>query len=213
MKLNAIFVGKPITVNFQGREVETSIYKELVTGSVKVNALNIEGDKQADLTVHGGVDKAVYTYPSEHYDFWKERRPDLTFELGTFGENLSISGLDEKVCIGDVFQIGTTVFAITIPRMPCFKLGIKMGDSGFVRDFMKEGRNGWYFKVLKEGSIEAGNEIKKIDEDGYNLSIKEVIELYTIQKKNKTLLEKAINSPSLPQDWIDYFEVKMTHLK
>ncbi len=212
MKLEYIFAGKPVEVLYHGQTIKTGIYKNQVHGKVKVSTLNIEGDKQADLTVHGGIDKAVYAYPIEHYDFWNEKRSDLKFEPGVFGENLSISGLDEQVCIGDQFRIGSVTLCVIIPRMPCYKLGIKMKDPGFIREFMQEERNGFYFKVLEEGEIEAGNAIEKLSDDGYGLTIAEVIQLYSTRKQDKSLHKKAIDSPSLPIDWKDYFEVRINKL-
>ena len=213
MKLNSIYVGKPREVEYNGQTVSTGIFKEEISGPVKVNFLNIEGDQQADLTVHGGRDKAVYAYPSEHYEFWKKERPDLTFAPGVFGENLSTTGLDENVCVGDTFKIGTVVFQVTNPRMPCYKLGIKMKDSRFIKDFMDARKNGFYLRVLEEGIIEAGDTIQKTGDDGHGLTIDEVIQLYTIRKQDVDLLEKAVNSPSLPKDWTEYFEVRLVKLK
>lgn len=210
MRLESIFVGKPVKADYQDKKVSTGIFKNKVAGPAQVTSFNIEGDQQADLTVHGGVDKAVYAYPVEHYDFWKKERSDLHFEPGLFGENLSITGLDETdTCIGDVFEIGSIVLSVTSPRMPCFKLSIRMNDPGFVRDFMKAERNGFYFKVLQEGIIEAGDTIKKISQDGHNLTVQEVIQLYTTRKSDKDLLKKAVDSPSLPEDWVEYFEVRL----
>ena len=213
MKLESIYVGKPVKVTFNNREVKTGIYKNLVSGSVKVEKMGLEGDQQADLTVHGGEDKAVYAYPVEHYGFWRKRRPDLNPIPGLFGENLATTGLDESVNVGDEFQIGTTRLQVTNPRMPCFKLGIRVGDAGFVREFMKEERNGFYLRVLEEGTIEAGDEITKIGEDGHGLTISELIQLYTTRKSDKELLQKTIASPTLPKDWVDHFEVVLHRLK
>ncbi|MEO9485745.1 MAG: MOSC domain-containing protein [Ekhidna sp.] len=213
MQLASIFVGKPVKADYNGNKISTGIFKKKVDGPVKVTSINIEGDKQADLTVHGGVDKAVYAYPAEHYKFWESERTDLHFELGYFGENLATYGLDEtNTFIGDVFEMGSIILQVTSPRMPCFKLGIRMGDSRFVKDFMKAEKNGFYFKVLQEGTIEAGDEIRKIKQDGHQLSVKEVIQLYTTRKSDKELLRKAIDSPSLPQDWVDHFEVILLRL-
>ncbi|WP_436515193.1 MOSC domain-containing protein [Ekhidna sp. To15] len=213
MQLESIFAGKPVKADYNGRDISTAIFKKLINGPVKVSSFNLEGDKQADLTVHGGVDKAVYAYPSEHYDFWKKERSDLQFQPGLFGENLSTTGLDEtNTCIGDVYEIGSVVLQVTSPRMPCYKLGIRMNDSFFVRDFMKAEKNGFYFKVLQEGTIEAGNAIRKIDQDGHRLTVAEVIQLYTTRKSDKELLQKAVGSPSLPQDWTDHFEVMLHRL-
>ncbi len=213
MRLESVFVGKPVKADYNGGRISTGIFKKLVEGPVKPTSFNIEGDKQADLTVHGGVDKAVYAYPVEHYDFWKKERPDLQFTPGLFGENLSTAGLDEThVCIGDVFEIGSIILQVTSPRMPCYKLGIRMNDSRFIKDFMKAEKNGFYFKVLKEGTIEAGDSILKVKQDGHRLTVAEVIQLYTTRKSDKDLLTKATTSPSLPQDWIDHFDVALHRL-
>ena len=212
MRLEQIFVGKAIDVTFHDKIVKTGIFKHPVDGPVRVGKTTIEGDQQADLTVHGGIDKAVYAYPVQHYTYWRHERSDLEFSPGIFGENLSVSGLDETVGIGDVFQIGQVVLQVTIPRMPCYKLGIKMNDAAFVKDFMKAEKNGFYLKVLTEGLMEGGNSIKKLSSDDYGLTIAEVIRLYTSQRSDKALLKKAIDSPSLSEDWKDYFEVQLRKL-
>jgi len=212
MRLEHIFVGKPVEAEFNGKTIKTGIYKNMIEGKVKVSKTNIEGDQQADLMVHGGINKAVYAYPMEHYEFWKRERSDLNFAPGIFGENLSVSGIDEQVRVGDTFQIGEVVLSVTSPRMPCFKLGIKMNDPGFIKDFMKAEKNGFYFRVVTEGEIRAGLPIEKIDSDGHELTIAEVIQLYTTRKTDRQLLEKATSSPSLPGDWTDYFEVRLRNL-
>ncbi|MEM8901743.1 MAG: MOSC domain-containing protein [Bacteroidota bacterium] len=207
MKIEGIFLGQIKVLEYNGRNVTTGIFKEAVEGPVKVTFLTIEGDKQADLRVHGGADKAVYAYPTEHYEYWKSARPDLSFGPGTFGENLAVSGMEESsVFIGDEYQIGKVTFKVTTPRMPCFKLGLKMGDPTFIKDFLKAHRTGFYFKVLQEGMVDIGDSIQKIGDDGYELSVKEVAKLYAEEKTNTALLQKAINSPSLPQDWKDHFQ-------
>lgn len=208
MKLLSIHVGKPREVEFEGRTVSTAIFKEIVEGPVKVETLNLEGDGQADLRVHGGARKAVYAYPSEHYTYWKDARKDHNFYPGVFGENLSISGLTESdVCVGDVYQIGSAIFSVTEPRMPCYKLGIRMDDPGFVKEFNDTKRNGFYFQVLQEGTIEAGMEIVKMRDDGHHLSIQNVIDLKTTDQKNLELLQKASTSPSLRQEKREKYEV------
>lgn len=210
MKLESIFVGKPTEVTVDDKVVETGIYKSRISGPVYVSETQIEGDGQADLSVHGGIDKAVYAYPAEHYVFWKAERDDLLFEPGVFGENLSVSGMTEdQVCVGDVFQVGAVKLKVTTPRMPCFKLGIKMGDPRFVKDFMQAEKNGFYLKVLQEGEIEAGDSIKKVEEDGYSLSILEMVQLYTTRKYDENLMRKAVTSPSLPEDWREYFRKRL----
>ncbi|NMM50370.1 MOSC domain-containing protein [Marinigracilibium pacificum] len=214
MQLNSIFVGKPKDVPYNGKIISTSIYKELVSGPVRVVKHNIEGDQQANLEVHGGEYKAVYAYPVEHYDFWRNSRADLSFEPGVFGENLSVSGLfEDEVNVGDVYKIGTATFAVTTPRLPCFKLGIKMNDPGIIKDFMAAMRSGFYLKVVEEGVIEAGDEIVLLKKDDYGLTIKELVKLQSTDKSNKQLLKKAIEAPALQKDWVDSFKEKLDKLK
>lgn len=213
MQLESIFVGQPQVVEFQGREISTSIFKEEISGPVFVNTLNIEGDKQADLTVHGGVEKAVYMYPSEHYDYWKRTRPDLSFEKGTFGENLSTTGImEEDINVGDIIQIGEAVFQVTGPRMPCFKLGIKMGDNTIIKDFLNSERNGFYLKVNQEGIIHKGDRVKLIEKSEFSFQMKEFIQAYHSRKTDRELLERAVEAPQMPEDWRVYFIQKLRGL-
>lgn len=213
MELLNVYVGRPRPVTYNGKLIQTGIFKELLKGEVRVTKLNLEGDQQADLKVHGGMNKAVYAYPFEHYAFWKNKFPELDFEGSAFGENLSVKGLlEEEVCIGDKFDIGSARLQVTTPRMPCFKLGIKMNNPAFIGDFLEEGRNGFYFKVLKEGIIKAGDSIKLVHRDSYGLTVDETIRAYHKERKNKKLLEKAAQSPSLPEDWKLLFEQKLLRL-
>ena len=157
-KVISLNVGLPRTVNFHGQAVTTGIFKEPVKGRIKLRKLNLDGDKQADLTVHGGLDKALYAYPAEHYDYWKERLPKMKLLWGMFGENLTTEGLlEDQVNIGDVFRIGSSEVIVTQPRMPCYKLGVKFGRMDIIRQFMDSKLTGIYFRVLKEGEIGAGD--------------------------------------------------------
>lgn len=161
MKVISVNVGMPRIVEFRGEPVATGIFKAPVTGEVKVNELNLEGDGQADLRVHGGLDKAVYVYPSENYGFWREQLPGVELPWGAFGENLTIDGLLESdVRPGDRLRIGSAEFAVTQPRYPCYKLGIKFGRSDMVRRFAKSGLTGFYLSVAKTGELQAGDTIE-----------------------------------------------------
>jgi MOSC domain-containing protein YiiM len=163
MKLFSINVGLPRNVAHGSTRVETGIFKRPVIGPVKVSRLNIEGDHQADLSVHGGVNKAVYAYSWKNVDYWKKFLGRADLDPGSFGENLTIDGLlDTEISIGDELEIGTARFQVTQPRFPCFKLGIAMGQPEFVKTFDESGRNGFYLSVLQEGTITAGDKIKKI---------------------------------------------------
>src|SRR5947209_8442554 len=152
MLVVSVNVGTPKTRIWQGRYVSTAIFKDPVAGRVPLRRLNIDGDAQADLTVHGGPDKAVYAYPSEHYDYWREVLPGRDLPPGVFGENLTTEGLDERsVSIGDEFRVGSARLVVTQPRQPCFKLGLRFGDPAMVRRFVEAGRPGIYFAVAEEG--------------------------------------------------------------
>ena len=159
MKVVSVNVGRPRTVEWEGRKVRSAIWKSPVEGRVPVRGENVEGDTQSDLRVHGGPDKAVYLYPAEHYETW-QRELGRTLDIGHFGENLTITGLvEEEVHIGDVLMIGEAVLEVTQPRQPCFKLGIKMNDQRFLRRFLESGRSGFYCRVLTEGRVETGDGI------------------------------------------------------
>jgi MOSC domain-containing protein YiiM len=174
MQVISINVGLPRDVEWRDEIVRTSIYKAPVTGRVRVDRLNIEGDRQSDLTVHGGVDKAVYVYPSEHYAFWRKELPDFDLPWGAFGENLTTSGLSEDdVHIGDRFSIGSAEFVVTQPRMPCFKLTIRFGRADMIKRFYRSGRSGFYVAVAKEGEIEAGDAISLLGRDVGAITIAE----------------------------------------
>ncbi|HEX5141862.1 MAG TPA: MOSC domain-containing protein [Dehalococcoidia bacterium] len=174
-RLIAIFVARPKTVAYEGKDVPTAIFKEPITGPVMVRRLNIDGDTQGDLVAHGGVDKAVYCYPSEHYPLWSgELGRELPY--GTFGENLTVSGFSEDTLhLDDVLEVGGVVLQVSQPRFPCYKLGIKMGDQGIVQRFQKSGRSGFYCRVLQEGMIEPGAAIKVIEQHPEQPTIADVV--------------------------------------
>src|SRR5258708_34283716 len=176
MNIPSVNVGLPRNVEWRGQVVQTSIFKEPVTGSVKVRRLNIDGDQQSDLTVHGGAEKAVYVYPSEHYEFWRQELPKFDLSWGAFGENLTSTGLDEdNVHIGDPFRIGTAEFVVTQPRMPCYKLGIRFGRPDMIKRFLKSGRTGFYLAVTQEGDVTAGDAVSVLGKHPDAVSIADVV--------------------------------------
>src|SRR3954470_18965864 len=162
MKVVALSVGGPREVAWDGQTILTSIFKTPVERRLRVSTLNFEGDEQSDLSVHGGVDKAVYVYPSEHYEPWRRELPDAELSWAAFGENLTTEGLSEEVRIGDRFRIGTAEFVVTQPRMPCYKLGIKFGRPDVLRRMLKTERTGFYFSVAIEGEVGAGDAIELV---------------------------------------------------
>lgn len=189
-----INVSLPTIVNFNGNKIETGIFKKPVSGKVKVRRLNLEGDAQADLTVHGGPDKAVYAYPLEQYDYWKTELSNSNLEWGVFGENLTVEGFDESnVCIGDRMKIGSAMFAVTQPRMPCFKLGIRFGDPTIVKRFYKSGKWGFYLSVLEGGEIETGDEIIVADRSS-DIRLADVSRCFLDPSVDASLLAKVLKS-------------------
>lgn len=189
------------------KSVSTAIFKHPVTGRVAVRRLNLDGDGQADLSVHGGPSKAVYAYPWEHYEYWKQELPEKELPSGTFGENLTTSGLMEsEVNIGDKFQAGTAVLVVTEPRMPCYKLGIRFGRSDIIKKFLASRRTGFYFAVLQEGDIAAGDRIELIERDRHAVKVSDITLLYVQDKHNHDLLHRALKVNALPQSWKDYFQ-------
>ena len=204
-KVISLNVGLPRTVSFHGQAVTTGIFKEPVKGRIKLKRLNLEGDKQADLTVHGGPDKAVYAYPAEHYDYWKKRLPHMKLPWGMFGENFTTEGLlEDQVNIGDVFRVGSSEVVATQPRMPCYKLGVKFGRMDIIRQFMNSKLTGIYFRVLKEGEVGAGDAIKLISRDENNVTVKDIVQLVT-DEANITTLRRAVHIEALAEGWRQEF--------
>ena len=213
MQLQSVFAGKIQEVMHNDRPVTTAIYKKPVEGPVAVNTLGLLVDEQADPRFHGGPNKAVYSYPVEHYSYWTEARPDIEFPPGAFGENLATQGMSEReVCIGDAFRIGTVELVAVGIRVPCFKLGIKLGDPTMVRDFLHAERTGIYYSVRQEGSLQAGDAIEPLGGDGYGLTIYEVAHVYHAGKDKKPLVEKCANAPGLTEDWREMFRQYLSKL-
>ena len=210
MKLVSVNVGLPKQVQWQGKAVLTSIFKSPLNGPVRVAKLNLVGDQQSDLTVHGGVDKAVYVYPSEHYPFWREKYPKLDFQWGTLGENFSVEGLAEKsTSIGDRFSIGSAEFVVTQPRLPCFKLGIRLGDPGAIKTLLQSRKTGFHLAVVKEGVITAGDLIELIESDRHGVSVTDIVDLYAGVVTRPNLLETVVELPTLPLSWRDHFRKRL----
>jgi MOSC domain-containing protein YiiM len=164
--------------------------------------LNLDGDKQADLTVHGGVDKAVYSYAAEHYDYWRGELPSMNLPWGMFGENFTTEGLlEDNVNIGDTLQVGSAKLMVTQPRMPCYKLGVRFGRMDIVRRFMASGRPGIYFKVLEEGEVVKGDKIKIIRKDKNNVTVIDIVRMYIRDHGDIEIMKRAIKIGSLPEGW------------
>jgi MOSC domain-containing protein YiiM len=209
MKLLSVNVGLPREIEWQGRLVRTSIFKSPMSGQVRVATLNLEGDKQTDLSVHGGVHKAVYAYPSEHYAFWREEIPHLDLPWGAFGENFTTEGLLEEVQIGDRLRVGSAEFVVTQPRMPCFKLGIRLGRPEILKQFLRSGRTGFDLAVLEEGQVTAGDSIELLARDEHGVTVVDIVNLYKTDATNQDLLRRASELPALPSFWRDHFRERL----
>ena len=206
MEIISINVGLPRLVLRNGEPVSTGIVKEPVAGRVKVRTLNLDGDRQSDLSVHGGPQKAVYLYPSEHYDFWKGELPDMDLPWGVFGENFTTTGLLEtEVHIGDRFRVGTAELMVTQPRMPCYKLGIRFGRADIIKRFLVSERTGFYFSVLKEGEVGAADEFDLLKKNVAGVRVVDITRLYSSDKENVDLMRRAIATEALPESWRQYF--------
>lgn len=206
MQVLSVNVGLPREVEWRGHVTWTSIWKDPVEGPVRVRALNIDGDQQSDLEVHGGRNKAVYAYPSEHYEFWRQelKRPDLAW--GAFGENLTIEGiLEDEIRIGDRLQIGSVEFEVTQPRMPCFKLGIRFGRDDMVRRFVESGRSGLYLAVLREGTLGRGDAIDLVPSVDHDVTIADVATAYATGGEDQNLLRRVVQVPALPAGLKNHF--------
>jgi MOSC domain-containing protein YiiM/ferredoxin-NADP reductase len=207
MRVVSVNVGLPRTVQWKGKAVSTGIFKAPVSGRIHVRSLNFDGDRQADLSVHGGPDKAVYVYPAEHYVHWHRELPDMTLPWGMFGENLTTEGLQEDALrIGDRFRIGSAEVVVTQPRMPCFKLGLRFGRDDIVKRFLASGRTGFYFKVVAEGEISAGDPVLLVERAENSVAVSEVTRLYARDKDDLEGLRRVVGVAALPDDWRDYFK-------
>jgi MOSC domain-containing protein YiiM len=211
MKLISLNVGRPRLVVWDGQTVSTGIYKTPVEGRVMLRTLNLDGDRQADLTVHGGRTKAAYLYPSEHYDYWRAELPGVELPWGMFGENFTTEGLDEAhVNIGDRFRVGEAEVLVTEPRMPCYKLGIKFGRMDILKRFLASGRTGFYFSVEREGEVGAGDEIELLGRDQHHVTVADITRLYARDRGDFETMRRAVAVEALPESWRSHFEQQLS---
>jgi MOSC domain-containing protein YiiM len=210
MRIISLNVGRPRLAVWNGQTVSTGIYKAPVEGRVMLRTLNLDGDRQADLTVHGGPGKAAYAYPAEHYEYWRGELPGTELPWGMFGENFTTEGLDESaVNIGDRFRIGSAEVTVTVPRMPCYKLGIKFGRADIVKRFMASGRTGFYFSVQREGEVGAGDEIELLGRDENDVTVADVSRLYVRDRGDVETLRRAVAVEALPESWREHFRQQL----
>jgi MOSC domain-containing protein YiiM len=210
MKMISVNVGLPREITVGGKTVRTSIWKYPVEGRVHVSTLNIDGDQQSDLSVHGGVHKAVYLYPSEHYSYWRTQLPDAELPWGAFGENFTTEGiLEDQIKIGDRIQVGSAEFMVTQPRMPCFKLGIRFNRRDMVKRFLESKRTGLYLAVIHEGEVGNDDAIEFTAKQETGVTITDIVSLYSTDSHNQDLLRRASDLPALPESWKDYFRKRL----
>jgi MOSC domain-containing protein YiiM len=208
MRVISLNVALPRTVSYAGDQVSTAIFKEPVAGPVMMRRLNLDGDRQADLEVHGGKNKAVYAYPSEHYAYWRRQFPQMDLPWGMFGENLTTEGLtEENASIGDEFRIGAAVVSVSQPRLPCYKLGLRFGRPDIVRRFFASGRSGIYFSVVEEGRVKTGDAIEIVRRSPEGIRVADVNRAYANAKEDVPALRRIVAAnilpPGLQQDLAD----------
>jgi MOSC domain-containing protein YiiM len=202
MRIVSVNVGLPREVVWKGINVQTAIFKEPVAGMVAIQKLNLAGDQQADLTVHGGTEKAIYAYPVEHYEYWRRQLPEVVLSWGAFGENLTTEGLGEDtLCIGDLLRVGSATLRVTQPRMPCYKLELRFNRDDMIERFLVSGRSGFYFSVIEPGDVGAGLKIEILNRDPDGVTVSDIVRLYLGQTRDPELLLRAMNLSSLPENW------------
>lgn len=216
MKILSINCGLPRRVLWHGRTVTTSIYKEPVDGRVALRRLNLDGDRQSDLSVHGGKDKAVYCYPIEHYAYWQAELGGRSLPMGAFGENFTVEGfIEDSVFIGDRFSVGSAEVVVTQPRLPCYKLGIRFEADEMVKRFLDSRRTGFYVAVTREGEVGAGDAMIPVSSPRESVPVSEITRLHLLVKysaEDARQAQRAIAAEALPDSWKDYFRERLERM-
>lgn len=213
MRLISVNCGLPREVTWHGRNVTTAICKQPVPERVALRKFNLDGDRQADLSVHGGEYKAVYCYPLVHYEYWKRELPGRELPMGTFGENFTLEGLlEESVHLGDQFSVGSSEVVVTQPRLPCYKLGVRFETDDMVKRFFVSGRTGFYLAVSREGEVGAGDEIVGISREPNEVPVSEITRLYAAKRygdADVAWVRRALRVAALPESWKEYFRQRL----
>ncbi len=215
LRVISVNVGLPREVEWSGKIVRTAIFKEPIGGKIPLRPLNFDGDRQADLSVHGGPEKAVYVYPVEHYDFWRKELPDTTFTRGMFGENLTVAGLSESdLGLGDRLRIGTAEVVVTQPRVPCYKLGVRFNRADMTKRFFRAARTGFYVSVAREGEVAAGDAIEIMEREPHHVTVADLYHAYSADHEGADpalldLMRRLLELEMLPESWRSYFEERI----
>jgi MOSC domain-containing protein YiiM len=214
MKLISVNIGLPREVVWHSRTVTTGIFKEPIKERIRLRKLNLDGDRQADLAVHGGEHKAVYCYPVVHYEYWRSALPGRELPMGMFGENFTAdTPLEDSLHLGDRFSVGSAEVIVTQPRLPCYKLGLKFQSDDMVKRFLASGRTGYYFAVVREGEVAAGDEMIRTAQDPTGVTVSEITRLYVAKRFSPDDLisvQRASQVAALPQSWKEYFQRRLT---
>jgi MOSC domain-containing protein YiiM len=209
MQVVSVNVGSPREVDWKGKSISTGIFKAPVEGRIMMRTLNLDGDRQADLSVHGGIEKAVYAYSTEHYPYWRQEFPQEVLPWGAFGENLTIEGLSEAaVNIGDRFRIGNAEVMVTQPRFPCYKLNLKFGRDDMVKRFLNSRLSGIYFSVVQEGEVGVGDCVECSHRDDHNVTVADIVQIY-VGEAEDDLVHRALQVPALAACLREKFQQKI----
>lgn len=210
MKLVSLNVGLPRVVQWKGKPVTTGIFKSAVMGPRNLSRLNLEGDTQADQSVHGGISKAVYGYPVEHYNYWREVLPETDLAWGMFGENFTTQGLlEDQIYIGERFRIGTAEVQVTEPRLPCYKLGVRFGRMDMVKRILESHRTGFYFAVVEPGVVEAGEVFNRTFCPTHNITVADLTRVYVFEQGDLETIQRIVQIPDLSGGWRNYFHKRL----
>ena len=200
MKVISVNIARPVTIEWRGRQIQTGIYKYAVDAPISLGTEDVADDHVVDRRYHGGTDKACYLYSADHYPYWQAKYPDQDWRWGMFGENLTVSGLNEsEIRIGDIFRIGEALVQVTQPRQPCFKLGVRFGTQSVVDDFWNSPFPGVYVRVLEPGKIKVGDKPGLADRNPNSLSVSQVFSIFRSNRKNQALIQKALAEPFLAE--------------
>jgi MOSC domain-containing protein YiiM len=221
MKIVSVNTGMPREVRWHGKAVTTAIYKDPVAGRIALRKLNLDGDRQADLTVHGGEYKAAYCYSLAHYDYWRKDLPGRELPMGMFGENFTIENgkeewMEDSVHLGDRFSLGTAEVVVTQPRLPCYKLGVRFAADDMVKRFLLSGRTGFYLAVVREGEVGAGDRMATISREPNGVPVSEITRLYVAKRFGNAEIDavrRALLVKELPESWKEYFKERLRHVE